>query len=136
MGKYEQSVLSTMRAIERSGADVTLTVKVTGAEYDVVEGEDEEAPEDIVHTVSAVMLPASLQKFKNMDSRFEDGSLAISKAKYILIPGRDTAGVAIADVPPGSLIVSNGTTWVVIVSVPVKPDDTETILYKIGATMI
>ena len=136
MGKYEQSVLSALRTIAKAGTEVTLTVKVTGAEYDVVEGEDEDTPEDIVHTVSAVLLPASLQKFKNMDSRFEDGSLAISKAKYILMPGRDTAGAAIADVPPGSSIVVNGATWVVIVSVPVKPDDTETILYKIGATQV
>ncbi len=136
MPNYEETAETALRLIADAGRTLGMSRRVTTGDYDPIVGAPAAPDTASSWNVQAVVLPASLPRFRNIDNKLvEDGSLVLAKARYILAAAKNLAGETTPEPLPDDQIEFDGKKWRVAGCVSLSPAGIP-LLYKIGAQLI
>lgn len=132
MADYSGLVASALRSIGNAGLTVSFSRKSAAQAYDPVAGEFTGAAiADQTWDASAVVLPATIQRFRGLDNKLaDDNALVLAKARYLLV-----AADGKPEPQPEDRVAFFSETWRVVGCTPIAPDGTA-IVYQVGVILL
>lgn len=131
---YGEDAISAKASIKEAGLVVILK-RLQDSAYNPETGADAAEVFDSFN-VAAVVLPATLARFRGIDNKLvESGELVITKARYLLMSTIDETGAQIPEPEPEMQVSFFEKLWRVNGCSPINPAGTP-ILYQVGVTQI
>lgn len=128
-------------SIKEEGIIVAFTRPPISQAFDPVLGAAAEpAPGDPPASVlewnaDAVVLPATLARFRGVDSKLaEDSNLVLTKARLLLCAAVDATGATLPEPQPEDRVAFHGATWKVAGCSALKPAETA-LLYNVAVLL-
>ena len=98
--------------------------------YDPATGEETALPEVETWEIAAVVLPATLERFRGIDSKLTEG-LILGKARYLLTAAKNSSGFIPEPLPEDLIVFSDLSVWKVAGATSIKPGGLP-IIYQIA----
>lgn len=134
MPNYGKTALSAFQSIKKNGLAITLSRAAVSATYDPVAGEDFGAQPATNYLTFAVVLPATVARFRGIDNKLTE-DLILQKARYLLAPALTVNLTAMIEPLPEDRIAFDGKNWKVLGCSPLNPAGTA-LIYQIGVLLI
>lgn len=134
MPNYVQAADTALRLISESGRLLPFERTVEADGYDPVTGATpEHAPENVGWFADAVVLPATVQRFRGIDSRLaDDPNIVLAKARLLLVSAASPDSL---EPQPEDRVAFDGSTWRILGCASLKPADIP-ILYQVAVLKI
>lgn len=129
MPNYGKTAESAFAAILAAGEAMTATRQGAGS-YDPATGEETAIPELQTWELVAVALPATIARFRGIDSKLTEG-LVLGKARYLLTAAKNSSGFIPEPLPEDLIVFSDLAVWKVVGATAIKPAGIP-IIYQVG----
>lgn len=135
MPNYANNAATATRLIKEAGRLMAVKRKDSDEDYDPVAGASTDPKADLTWNINAVVLPATLARFRGVDNKMaESGNLVLQKARFLLVSAVNQDGEIVPEPLPSDIVSFDDLEWGVVGASPLSPAGIP-ILYQVGVVL-